>query len=313
MLHQLTLGLGDKFFPELHRAYRELKQTDIPTTEEEKKQLFMYMSSKVAGINLTSFFDKWGLNMNDTTRNNIKDLALPSLEAAIWVNGLWPNADENPIRDPNSEAIGKPDLNTSLKLDSNSIRLTLNKATQEGKNRFIINVNGQYVTESYNGHAYYHSQMDKSDPEVNTITRNITLKEGDLVEVYLADGIPGGSINKNDLKLLASTRYKKYQGIGNKVIVSEDYIGIGIDKSIQESNTRIVIYANNKYVAESYNGTTYYSFVDKSDPHTNFIRIEAEKIKNGDNIEVYITAGLPGDDIVNSTGILAHQFTYFSN
>lgn len=57
MFWQLHLAYGDQFYPKLHQMYRMLQNTEMPKSDEEKKQLFIYMTSKLAGQNLTPFFE----------------------------------------------------------------------------------------------------------------------------------------------------------------------------------------------------------------------------------------------------------------
>ena len=52
------------------------------------------MTSKLAGQNLTPFFEKWGLTPKDDTRDKIEKLNLPKLEKEIWLS-----TDSNPIRE----------------------------------------------------------------------------------------------------------------------------------------------------------------------------------------------------------------------
>ncbi|MGW8751788.1 putative mucin/carbohydrate-binding domain-containing protein [Bacillus wiedmannii] len=94
MFWQLHLVYGDQFYPHLHQMYRMLQDTEMPKSDEEKKQLFIYMTSKLAGQNLTPFFEKWGLTPNDDTRAKIGKLNLPKLEKEIWLS-----TDSNPIRE----------------------------------------------------------------------------------------------------------------------------------------------------------------------------------------------------------------------
>lgn len=77
MFWQLHLAYGDQFYPKLHQMYRMLQNTEMPKSDEEKKQLFIYMTSKLAGQNLTPFFEKWGLTPKDDTRDKIEKLNLP--------------------------------------------------------------------------------------------------------------------------------------------------------------------------------------------------------------------------------------------
>ncbi|WP_028546449.1 NPCBM/NEW2 domain-containing protein [Paenibacillus taiwanensis] len=84
MLWQLHLAFGDTFYPELHRLYREIAKTDLPTTDDQKKQAFILNTSKVAHYDLTPFFDKWGLPATNETKNKMNALSLPVLTAPIW-------------------------------------------------------------------------------------------------------------------------------------------------------------------------------------------------------------------------------------
>ncbi|WP_242247699.1 putative mucin/carbohydrate-binding domain-containing protein [Bacillus cereus group sp. BfR-BA-01523] len=98
MFWQLHLAYGDQFYPKLHQMYRVLHDIEMPKSDEEKKQMFIYMTSKVAGQNLIPFFDKWGFIPNDDTREKIEKLNLPKLEKEIWLS-----TDSNPIREKQTE------------------------------------------------------------------------------------------------------------------------------------------------------------------------------------------------------------------
>ncbi|MGH0598762.1 putative mucin/carbohydrate-binding domain-containing protein [Bacillus mycoides] len=103
MFWQLNVVYGEHFYPRLHQAYRLLPQSEMPNSDEEKKQLFIYMTSKVAGQNLIPFFEEWGLTPNDDTRENIEKLNLPKLEKEIWKA-----TDSNDIREKQVEPYKVP-------------------------------------------------------------------------------------------------------------------------------------------------------------------------------------------------------------
>ncbi|MFN6593249.1 M60 family metallopeptidase, partial [Bacillus sp. TD10] len=84
MLWQLHLAYGEDFYPNLHKLYRELPKEQLPKTDEEKRQAFIYNTSKVAKQNLLPFFDQWGLKASQETRQKIEDLNYPVLTAPIW-------------------------------------------------------------------------------------------------------------------------------------------------------------------------------------------------------------------------------------
>ncbi|KAA0747619.1 peptidase M60 [Bacillus sp. AY3-1] len=103
MFWQLNVVYGEHFYPRLHQAYRLLPQSEMPTSDEEKKQMFVYMTSKVAGQNLVPFFKEWGLTPSDETREKIEKLNLPKLEKEIWKA-----TDSNDIREKQVEPYKVP-------------------------------------------------------------------------------------------------------------------------------------------------------------------------------------------------------------
>ncbi|WP_062108295.1 M60 family metallopeptidase [Bacillus niameyensis] len=86
MLWQLDLAYGENFHPAIYKMVRETPANELPRNDEEKLQRIMYWSSKAAGQNLISFFEKWGLTINEDTRQDINSLGLPELNAPIWWN-----------------------------------------------------------------------------------------------------------------------------------------------------------------------------------------------------------------------------------
>ncbi len=62
MFWRLDLAFGDNFYPKLHQMYRLTSLEELGDgSDEEKKQLFITMASKVANRDLTPFFEIWGL------------------------------------------------------------------------------------------------------------------------------------------------------------------------------------------------------------------------------------------------------------
>ncbi|PGO24010.1 wall-associated protein [Bacillus cereus] len=110
MFWQLNVVYGEQFYPRLHQAYRVLPESEMPNSDEEKKQMFIYMTSKVAGQNLIPFFEEWGLTPNDDTREKLEKLNLPKLEKEIWkatdsndIREKQVGAYEVPYGEPSSE------------------------------------------------------------------------------------------------------------------------------------------------------------------------------------------------------------------
>ncbi|MBZ4222592.1 M60 family metallopeptidase [Bacillus wiedmannii] len=84
MLWQLHLAYGDDFYPNLHKLYREIPEDQIPKTDEDKIQAFIYNTSKIAKQNLLPFFDQWGLKATQETRQKVESLNNPTLITPIW-------------------------------------------------------------------------------------------------------------------------------------------------------------------------------------------------------------------------------------
>ncbi|MED3126882.1 M60 family metallopeptidase [Bacillus wiedmannii] len=84
MLWQLHLAYGDDFYPNLHKLYREIPEDQLPKTDEDKIQAFIYNTSKIAKQNLLPFFDQWGLKATQETRQKVEALNNPTLIAPIW-------------------------------------------------------------------------------------------------------------------------------------------------------------------------------------------------------------------------------------
>ncbi|MEK4605567.1 M60 family metallopeptidase [Bacillus sp. FSL L8-0099] len=84
MFWQLDLAFGEEFYPKLHQLYRAMPNEELPKTDDEQIQGFIYNTSKVAQKNLLPFFDKWGLKASPETRQKIEALNLQTVTAPIW-------------------------------------------------------------------------------------------------------------------------------------------------------------------------------------------------------------------------------------
>ncbi|MEK7019770.1 M60 family metallopeptidase [Bacillus sp. FSL R9-9410] len=84
MFWQLDLAFGEDFYPKLHQLYRAMPNEELPKTDDEQIQGFIYNTSKVAQKNSLPFFDKWGLKASPETRQKIEALNLQTLTAPIW-------------------------------------------------------------------------------------------------------------------------------------------------------------------------------------------------------------------------------------
>ncbi|SFQ87014.1 S-layer homology domain-containing protein, partial [Bacillus mycoides] len=120
MLWQLHLAYGEDFYPNLHKLYRELPKDQLPKTDEEKLQAFIYNTSKVAKQNVLPFFDQWGLKASQEMRQKIEALNYPILTAPIWeatdskpikanvlkLGGrVWKDSNQNGIQDQSEKGM----------------------------------------------------------------------------------------------------------------------------------------------------------------------------------------------------------------
>ncbi|PEF02837.1 S-layer protein, partial [Bacillus thuringiensis] len=149
MLWQLQLAYGEDFYPKLHQLYRDMPSSELPQTDENKKQLFMISASKVAKQNLIPFFEKWGLRPNNDTIQKVAVLGYPILTAEIWKG-----TDSNPI---------KPDMpNVNNILEGNQFawslkgigdfefaKVNLNKSTEEMQIDLKAGVPHNYFDSTY--------------------------------------------------------------------------------------------------------------------------------------------------------------------
>lgn len=86
MFWQLDLAFGKDFYQRLGDRYRTLAAAEWPKNDDEKKQRFLLETSRVAGINLKSFFHKWGIKPTKETSAQLIAMNLPDLREPIWEN-----------------------------------------------------------------------------------------------------------------------------------------------------------------------------------------------------------------------------------
>ncbi|WP_019209837.1 M60 family metallopeptidase [Yersinia massiliensis] len=86
MFWQLDLTFGQDFYQRLGDRYRTMTPTEQPKNNDEKKQRFLIETSRVAGVNLTSFFHRWGLKPTKDTSAQLEAMNLPQLTKPIWLN-----------------------------------------------------------------------------------------------------------------------------------------------------------------------------------------------------------------------------------
>lgn len=84
----LRRGFGDEFYPRVNQELRVLKARgeQVPSTDEQKRQLFAATAARVADRDLREFFRQWGIPLSAETAAAMAEL--PALEKPIWQNRL---------------------------------------------------------------------------------------------------------------------------------------------------------------------------------------------------------------------------------
>jgi len=86
MFWQLDLAFGRDFYAKLGANYRNLPAAQRPSGDDAEKQMFIVETSRVAGYDLTPFFNAWGIPVAAATQTKLNGMALKTLTDPIWLN-----------------------------------------------------------------------------------------------------------------------------------------------------------------------------------------------------------------------------------
>ncbi len=211
MLWQLQLAYGEDFYPKLHQLYRDMPSSELPQTDENKKQLFMISASKVAKQNLIPFFEKWGLRPNNDTIQKVTALGYPILTAEIWRG-----TDSN----PNSlNVLEGSQFAWSLKGigDFEFAKVNLNKSTEEMQIDLKAGVPHNYFDSTYasikvqntSGKVVYNKEI-YGNKQQNAEQAKVPVKVGDYIELTHLEGVHRATITNVEKSIQES--------FGNKVV-----------------------------------------------------------------------------------------------
>ncbi|WP_074593108.1 M60 family metallopeptidase [Bacillus cereus] len=205
MLWQLQLAYGEDFYPKLHQLYRDMPSSELPQTDENKKQLFMISASKVAKQNLIPFFEKWGLRPNNDTIQKLSALGYPILTAEIWKG-----TDSNPIKPdmPNVNNILEGNqFAWSLKgiSDFDFAKINFNKSTEEMQVDLKAGVPHHYFNETYasikvqnaSGKVVYNKDI-YGNKQQNAESQKVSVKVGDYIELTHLEGVHRATLTNVD-------------------------------------------------------------------------------------------------------------------
>ncbi|MGR0329669.1 M60 family metallopeptidase [Bacillus cereus] len=205
MLWQLQLAYGEDFYPKLHQLYRDMPSSELPQTDENKKQLFMISASKVAKQNLIPFFEKWGLRPNNDTIQKVAALGYPILTAEIWKG-----TDSNPIKPdmPNVNNILEGNqFAWSLKgiSDFEFAKINFNKSTEEMQVDLKAGVPHHYFNETYasikvqnaSGKVVYDKDI-YGNKQQNAESQKVSVKVGDYIELTHLEGVHRATLTNVD-------------------------------------------------------------------------------------------------------------------
>ncbi|WP_404401365.1 M60 family metallopeptidase [Pelagibacterium halotolerans] len=80
LYNQLHWAFGTDFYRLLHHEYRLLSADQAPSTDSEKKSLFILTASKISGYDLIPFFEAWRfMEIDDGLRQDISALGLKTV------------------------------------------------------------------------------------------------------------------------------------------------------------------------------------------------------------------------------------------
>ncbi|HDR6255565.1 TPA: hypothetical protein QCU36_001208 [Bacillus cereus] len=205
MLWQLQLAYGEDFYPKLHQLYRDMPSSELPQTDENKKQLFMISASKVAKQNLIPFFEKWGLRPNNDIIQKVAALGYPILTAEIWKG-----TDSNPIKPdmPNVNNILEGNqFAWSLKgiSDFEFAKINFNKSTEEMQVDLKAGVPHHYFNETYasikvqnaTGKVVYNKDI-YGNKQQNAESQKVSVKVGDYIELTHLEGVHRATLTNVD-------------------------------------------------------------------------------------------------------------------
>ncbi|MGL1934254.1 MAG: M60 family metallopeptidase [Fibrobacterales bacterium] len=86
MFWQLQLTFGDDYYKTVGTNYRNMGLEPRDYSSDKKKQTFIIESSRVAGYDLTPFFEKWGIPVDWETKTTLGGMSLKVLTDPIWEN-----------------------------------------------------------------------------------------------------------------------------------------------------------------------------------------------------------------------------------
>jgi len=256
MIWQLNLAYGEDFYPSLHKLYRELPKNQLPKTDEEKIQAFIYNTSKVAKQNVLPFFDQWGLKASEETRQKIEALNYPILAAPIWESTdskpvkanvlklggrVWEDSNQNGIQDQSEKGMEGVRVQL-LNKDGNGLKEV--KTDKEGHYLFdgLIENTYRVQVEKPAGYVFMPKQSGQdvtvdSNVSETGITDAITLSNDDLA-------IDAG-VNRNTFKDVPQGHWAFHaiHDLANKGIIAGYGNGIfGMGDNVTREQVAALIY-----------------------------------------------------------------------
>lgn len=203
MFWQLRQAFGKGFFPQLMQRYRLMETTPDVNVANEQKNLLIRTVSEVVNINMSPFFEKWGIYSDDVTLKHLE--YFPVLEKPIWENiGNDFHTLEMPEKEYIPELIYLKKSITDMSLGHHTATFTIDKGWYTPY-RYVIKKNGTWLAEVDNGKSYYClSTMKDNGHEINHIfSQNNTLQENDNLEIEVYINGKGHSIYKTSIRIEA--------------------------------------------------------------------------------------------------------------
>lgn len=254
MFEQLRRAYGESFYPRLNQAYRVLGDSQLASlkTTTQKEQMFMRMTSQIAGRNLTSFFTKWGLYADEETKEFVEKY--PQLTTPIWNNII----QKDKIVDKNLDSYLIPNGDIKKNISLPALTLGQEDTASIDAGSFLENIrNSDGSTDNItmtvssvearkvgtnSGNMF--AKLTNSQGISNLIKTSVDVKYGDTLEfIGLGDVLVG------DLTLHPESRKLSWIGTDMSAHVyfkNVDYISIRIINQDQEEKLSVAIQGQEK-------------------------------------------------------------------
>jgi hypothetical protein len=180
---QLHTTFGPAFYPQLHQLYRLM--SDPPEDETDKAQRFIIETSLLTGVDLTPFYDRWGLYATTSTLVRLEHL--PTLTQPLWetdATHTFPLPMPQPAYIP---VLAYLRSNVMLLGITGSLIQIIVRSQWLQPYRYEISVNGQLIASVDNGVGHNCSVVEESNYFLIRVPSTVVVKDKVEIRVLLGN------------------------------------------------------------------------------------------------------------------------------